>query len=524
MMKTLLAIVLMICCTIVGAAESPNFIIVYVDDLGWADTSVPMMLSDPESKSDFNQTPYLEKLAARGMTFSSAYAPAPTCTPSRKSIQFGKTPGRLGYTFVHDVLALQKKLSWKDEVSMADIIKAANPNYVTAHFGKGMSGDRMETIGYDITDEVDGNATNDNFHGEYDSIGNRKPLPPDNPKRMASLQKRSVAFIEEHGGKQPFFMMVSHYAVHVPHAARADLIEKYRSLPRGKYLQDEDYLPEEQIPEGRKISHWRLQYAAMLDEVDQGLGAIMLAVEKAGQTENTFIIFTSDNGGGLNPNGTLRGGKANLYEGGLRVPFVVAGPGVRQGAQCDVEINLWDLLPPLHDYSESDEALPEDLDGGSLRPVFEYGNAAKVERNVEGFVYHYPCYFAPPLTVIRLGDYKLMEHHLTGEQKLFNVATDYYEQQNLVEDLPQKAAELKAVMDKYLEEIDAEDVQDVYQARFAELDRFEKNAREQYKKRIERAGEEKRLIDEANNWLREQLERFDRNRKECRENMQGKMF
>ena len=192
--------------------------------------------------------------------------------------------------------------------------------------------------------------------------------------------------------------------------------------------------------------------------------------------------------------------------------------------RCDVAINQWDLLPTLHDYSESDEALPEDLDGGSLRPVFEYGNAAKVERNVEGFVYHYPCYFAPPLTVIRLGDYKLMEHHLTGEQKLFNVATDYYEQQNLVEDLPQKAAELKAVMDKYLEEIDAEDVQDVYQARFAELDRFEKNAREQYKKRIERAGEEKRLIDEANNWLREQLERFDRNRKECRENMQGKMF
>ena len=122
-----------------------------------------------------------------------------------------------------------------------------------------MSGDRMETIGYDITDEVDGNATNDNFHGEYDSIGNRKPLPPDNPKRMASLQKHSVAFIEEYGGKQPFFMMVSHYAVHVPHAARTDLIEKYRSLPRGKYLQDEDYLPEEQIPEGRKISHWRLQ-------------------------------------------------------------------------------------------------------------------------------------------------------------------------------------------------------------------------------------------------------------------------
>ncbi|MEC9097374.1 MAG: sulfatase-like hydrolase/transferase, partial [Planctomycetota bacterium] len=247
-------------------------------------------------------------------------------------------------------------------------------------------------------------------------------------------------------------------------------------------------------------------------------------VEKTGQRENTFVIFTSDNGGGLNPNGTLRGGKANLYEGGLRVPFVVAGPGVRKGVQCDVPINQWDLLPTLHDYSESDEALPQDLDGGSLRPVFEFGNDARVDRPVKGFVYHYPCYFAPPLTVIRLGDYKLMEHHLTGEQKLFNVATDYYEQQNLIQDLPQKAAELKRVMVQYLEEIDAEDVQDVYQARFAELDRFEQGAREQHQKRIERAAGNKAQIAKANLWLKEQLERFERNRKECRENMQGESF
>ena len=523
-MKNLTAFLLLLVSSIVFGSERPNIVIVYVDDLGWADTSVAMMISDPESKSDFNQTPYLEKLAARGIVFSNAYAPAPTCTPSRKSIQFGKTPGRLGYTFVHDVLALQKKLSWKDEVSMADVVKAAEGNYITAHFGKGMSGDRMETIGYDITDEIDGNATNDNFHGEYISIKDRQPLPEDNPKRMASLQKSSVEFIEEYGGKRPFFMMVSHYAVHVPHAARADLIEKYRKLPRGKYLDDEDYLPEDQISQSRKISHWRLQYAAMLEEVDQGLGAIMEALAKTGQTDNTLVIFTSDNGGGLNPNGTLRGGKANLYEGGLRVPFVAAGPGVREGVQCDVAINQWDLLPTLHDYVESEKELPNNLDGGSLRPVFEFGNDAKVERPVEGFVYYYPCYFAPPLTVIRLGDYKLMEHHLTGEQKLFNVATDYYEQQNLIKDLPGKAAELKQVMDRYLEEIDAEDVQDVYKARFAELDRFERGAIEQHKKRIEKADGDKQLIAQADQWLQEQLERFDRNRKECRENMQGKTF
>ncbi len=506
------------------AVERPNFIIVYVDDLGWADTSVRMMDSDPESASDFHQTPHLKKLANRGMKFSCAYAPAPTCTPSRKSIQFGKTPARLGYTFVHDVLALQRKLEWKDETSLADILKAANPDYITAHFGKGMAGEQMKTIGYDFTDEVDGNADNGNFHGEYLSLKNRSPLPPDNPKRMASLKKRSVEFVNEHSGQRPFFLMVSHYAVHVPHAARADLIEKYRKLPRGKYCKDDDYLPVDEISKSMKTGSWRLQYAAMLEEVDEGLGAIVAAVKQSGQLNNTYIIFTSDNGGGLTPNGALTGGKANLYEGGLRVPFVVAGPGVKEGTQCDIPIVQWDLLPTLHDYAESDQALPEQLDGGSLRNVFENGNEGEVARPVEGFVFHYPCYFAPPLSVIRMGDYKLMEHLLTGEQKLFDVANDYGEKKNLIYEEPKVALKLQAAMSEYLGSINAEDVEDVYKARFAELNRFEANARDVHARTIERANGDESVIAMANEKLEKDLVRFEKNRKECRENMKGTTF
>lgn len=523
-MRTIIAVILLSTAWQLHAAERPNFIIIYVDDLGWADTSVRMMDGDPDSASDFHQTPHLEWLANRGMKFSCAYAPAPTCTPSRKSIQFGKTPGRLQYTFVHDVLALQRKLEWKDETSLADVVKAADSSYITAHFGKGMSGEQMDTIGYDITDEVDGNADNGNFHGEFVSLKYRVPLPPDNPKRMASLKESSVAFVNEHGGKRPFFMMVSQYAVHVPHAARADLIEKYRKLPRGKYCKDDDYLPSEQMPKGKKISSWRLQYAAMVDEVDEGLGAIIDAVKKTGQLENTFIIYTSDNGGGLTPNGSLRGGKANLYEGGLRVPFVVAGPGVKSGVQCDVPIAQWDLLPTLHDYSRCEQELPADLDGGSLRNVFENGNEGRVVRPVEEFVFHYPCYFAPPLSVIRKGDYKLMEHLLTGEQKLFNVVSDYREQNNLINDERQKSVELKTAMSRYLESIDAENIQGVYQARFAELNRFESMARRVHAQTIERAKGDQGIIAEANARLANDLARFERNRVECRENMVGKSF
>ena len=523
-MKTIITLIMT--CVVVQshASERPNFIIVYVDDLGWADTSVRMMDSDPDSASDFHQTPHLEELARRGMKFSCAYAPAPTCTPSRKSIQFGKTPGRLQYTFVHDVLALQRKLEWKNETSLADVVKSAKSDYVTAHFGKGMSGEQMNTIGYDVTDEIDGNADNGNFHGEFISLKNRTPLPPDNPKRMASLKKSSVEFVKKHGGKRPFLMMVSHYAVHVPHAARADLIEKYRKLPRGKYCKADDYWPASEIPKGKKISSWRLQYAAMIDEVDEGLGAIVSAVKETGELENTFIIYTSDNGGGLTPNGSLRGGKANLYEGGLRVPFVVAGPGVRHGAQCDIPIAQWDLLPTLHDYCGSETPIPDDLDGASLRNVFENGNSGEIDRPAYGFVFHYPCYFAPPLSVIRLGDYKLMEHLLTGEQKLFNVVTDYREQNNLIDEQPQKAKELKAEMSAYLKSIQSENIQAVYEARFNELDRFESMARRVHAQAIEKANGDAEVIAAANDRLEQDLVRFEKNRVQCRDNMRGTKF
>lgn len=522
-MRLTFAFLLLLLPGISFAVERPNFIIIYVDDLGWADTSVVMMDSDPSSVSDFHQTPNLEKLAERGMRFSCAYAPAPTCTPSRKSIQFGKTPARLQYTFVHDVLALERELKWQDETSLADVVKAADSRYITAHFGKGMSGEQMNTIGYDLTDEVDGNAPNGNFHGEYISLKNRIELPPENPKRMASLKKSAVGFVEEFGGKKPFFMMVSHYAVHVPHAAREDLIEKYRKLPRGKYLDDSDYLPTQEISRGKKISHWRLQYAAMLEEVDEGLGAILDAVERTGQIDNTYIIFTSDNGGGLTPNGSLRGGKANLYEGGLRVPFVVAGPGVHSGVQCDVPIVQWDLLPTLHDLARSETKPPTGLDGGSLRSVFENGNGGKVQRGTEALVFHYPCYFAPPLSVIRLGDYKLMEHLLTGEQRLFNVVDDYQESHNLVKQRPEVAARLRATMKDYLQAVNAEDIQQVYRARFTELDRFESRALANFARIRQTAVDEKTIAD-AQKHLDKDLARFAKNRQECRENMRGTKF
>ena len=502
------------------APVEPNIIIFYVDDLGWADTSVPMMNDDKESFDDFNQTPALEILAKRGMKFSNAYAPAPTCTPSRKSIQLGKTPGRLQYTFVNDVLALKRQLKWGDHTSLADVVKGSQTNYITAHFGKGMENEFMKVLGYDITDEFD-IGPNGNFHGEYIDIRGREPLSDDDPKRINSLIRSSVGFINEYAGKRPFFMMVSHYAVHVPHAASAELIEKYRNLPRGKYCQDDDYLDPNDMNYGKRITSWRLQYAAMLEAVDSNLGAILEALEKNSITDETYVIFTSDNGGGMNPNGSLRGCKANLYEGGLRVPFVVAGPDVLEGVQCDVPIVQWDLLPTLHDLTGNKSSLPKYLDGGSLKSVFEKGNDGNVDRSEKGFVFHYPCYFAPPLSVIRLGDYKLMRHIRTREVRLFDLKNDYSEKQNLAQKFPEKVAEIEEVLDTYLEKIDAENLDEVYEARFEQLDKFESQAVSQYENNIKHLD----IVADAEKikFFKDKLEkdklRFAGNREEVRRNM-----
>jgi arylsulfatase A-like enzyme len=213
------------------AAERPNFIILYADDLGYADTSVQMMDADPSTKHDFIQTPGLERLARMGARFSAAYSPTPTCTGSRLSIQFGKTSARVQYRNVFDVLShYQRPDGYDDEVTMAEMLKASGGNYVTAMFGKGCSAmGRFDEAGYDVTDENPGEpGGNGNGHGSYWDVKKKTPFPPDNPKRIHSLRRDSVAFVNKYAGKQPFFLMVSHYAPHIPHMATEDAFQRVK--------------------------------------------------------------------------------------------------------------------------------------------------------------------------------------------------------------------------------------------------------------------------------------------------------
>ena len=470
--------------------QPPNFIIIYMDDLGWAQTSVRMMDSEPLSIHNFYETPNVERLAAMGTRFSNAYAPTPTCTGSRVSIQLGQSSARAQYRFVNDVLhKKQRPEGFVGNWTLASAVKGDdNPhNYITAHFGKGMT-EKLNELGYDVTDEFEKYSGNGNLHGDNMGITDRRPLPADNPKRIYSLIEDSVNFVNEHAGKRPFYMMVSHYAVHVKHAASQKYLDKWQA----KY----DALPNKPT-DSKELYNFRKErkydYAAMLEEADQNLGFLIDALDAKGELDNTYIMFTSDNGSecvardaqNRRFNGPLQEGKYSAFEGGIRVPFIISGPGIQGGAQCDAPIVQWDLLPTLHALSSNPTPLPEYIDGGSLADVFIQRDQGAINRRAPGLVFHFPSYYQVPLSCIRIGDFKFLRNMNTNEMKLFNVKDDYREQHDLAASMPEKVSEMDKILRDYIDEVDGGDVTDVYQALYETIDDFSMREETAYKRRME---------------------------------------
>ena len=432
-------------CTFCSSSEDSdnkksNIILVLTDDQGWADTSVRMMKDREDSKSLIYQTPNLERMAKQGMIFSSSYSPSPVCSPSRDSVVYGKTPTRLQ----HSIL-LGKANCSPDALTIPRAVKAADPSYVTAHFGKwACSPASPEAAGYDVSD-----GRTDNWHGDWRKVdGERTYLPVDDPKRIFSVTKRANDFIEEQvNAGRPFYMQISHYAIHVNHFALKETIDKYRRMGHGEST---------------------ALYAAMIEDLDTGFGQLLDKIDQLGIAENTYVVFTSDNGAGAN-NGPLKGGKASLWEGGIRVPTVVRGPKVLAGSYCDVPIVGWDFLPTFCDLAGNKKPLPPEFDGGSLRSLFENGNNGKVVRGTEELIFHYPWFDSLPMSTIRRGDYKLVRDVNTNETRLFNITKDIGETTDVSGLQPGIAGELEKRLDDYLRDVDAEKIEDLRAGRRKQL-------------------------------------------------------
>ena len=219
-------------------------------------------------------------------------------------------------------------------------------------------------------------------------------------------------------------------------------------------------------------SHWeRANYAAMMENMDTSIGMVLDRLNQLGMQKNTFVIFSSDNGGGAS-NKPLQGGKARMWEGGIRVPMIVAGPGIPANSQCDLPVAQWDYLPTMHKLSGSETPLPKDLDGVNLRSVLKKGNEGKLPKRDTGLVFHFPAYYTIPITSYRDGDYKLMRHLNTGEIKLFNVAKDMGETKDLSASMPEKRDSMVRNLDAYLKKVGAWTMEEVYETRLDELNKW----------------------------------------------------
>ena len=357
--------------------KSPNFIVILADDQGWNGTSVQMNDNEVQSKSDYHQTPNIEALSKKGMRFSSAYASAPVCSPSRYSIQFGQTPARLKMIRVG---MNTNHINHQTPLTIPKLLKKINSSYVTAHFGKWGIDVDPSIFGYDQSDGITGNKD-----GVFNHKSNKKQWKntiSDDPKKIFSTTQSAINFIESQAkSKTPFFLQVSHYAVHSDIMMRKETLKKYFNVEKGKYQN-------------------HAGFAAMTEDLDSGVGLLLDRVKELGLESNTYIIYTSDNGAvPIMPpksrythgsNYPLSRGKWDAMEGGIRVPFIISGPEIMAGSESKTPISFSDLLPTIVELAGGTSFDQTNLDGGSFKNILSNRGLGTINRFSEGLIFHVP--------------------------------------------------------------------------------------------------------------------------------------
>lgn len=427
--------VLLLATNVSQAGDRPNIIFMLSDDQGWNGLSVAMHPEVAGSKGEIFQTPNLEKLAAQGMRFSSAYAPAPVCSPTRISIQTGKSPAQLHWTKAAPAVTgrklteprLIKDLS-KDEVTVAELLKKAG--YATAHYGKWhIAGGGPGLHGYD---SHDGDTGNENAFKYTDP----------NPVDIFGMAERAAKFMEKsQQANKPFYIQLSWNALHAPELAMKATkakYEKYASQSNSK----------------------QIATAAITEDLDSGVGKVLEAVDRLGLSDNTYVIYMSDNGsGGGSKRGGISGGKGSVWEGGIRVPLIVRGPRVAANSWCHVPVVGYDLLPTFCSLAGISVAeFPKGIGGGDIAALLQKNGEGSVKRQREELVFHFPHYQSDdgPHSAIRLGDLKLIYFYEDDRTALFDLAKDISERNDLSQRMPKEAQMLKSRLDQYLTAINAQ--------------------------------------------------------------------
>ena len=401
-------------------AAPPNFVFILVDDQGWNGTSVAMIPGDASSKTASFRMPNLDALAARGMTFSQAYASHCKCECSRASIITGRTTASNN--------CVDKGMSdWKTPAadSMVNSLKRVDPSYRAAHLGKWQWRNTPASLGFDVSDGITQNETGDS-------------ADPLDPKLSFSVTKRAHEFMgEQVKSGHPFYLQLSYYAPHQKPQALATTLAKYEG-------QAGDAGAGQGGGKGGSKGGGAVM-AAMTEDLDTCIGSVLKDLETLGITGNTYVIYMSDNGGRT---GVLQGGKTTLWEGGIRVPLIVAGPGVKAG-NSTVPVVSYDLLPTILDLAKAGTAPPKGVEGGSWKPVLQKG-ADAVARPIDRMVWHMPVEVDHPQTAMRQGNWKLLYYWDTKQAQLFDLSKDMREAHDLSSEQADRTKAMLAVLREHI--------------------------------------------------------------------------
>jgi arylsulfatase A len=447
------ALALALCLAVIAppanaAAPRLNVVVVLADDLGWADLGC--------YGSTFHRTPALDRLAKQGLRFTDGYASCPVCSPTRAALMTGKVPARLGLTdwlpgradrpdqpLLRPELPQQLAL---EETTLAEAFKAAG--YATGHIGKwhlGGKGFEPTRQGFDVNIAGDQTGTPRSYFAPFRNKQGVMPgldKAPEGEYLTDRLAAEAERFLETNKDR-PFFLYLPHHAVHTPLRAKADYVKKYspKALP-GK--------------QSNAI------YAAMLESLDDAVGRVMAKLDELRLADRTIVVFTSDNGGlatqeGPNTpatiNAPLREGKGWLYEGGIRVPFLVRWPGVVKAERASpVPVVTHDLYPTLLEACGVE--VKEKVDGVSLVSLLR----GEGEPKREALYWHYPHYAnqrSRPGGAVRAGKWKLIESYEDNRRELFDLSKSVGEHRNLAAEQPEVVKRLAGQLDAWRREVGA---------------------------------------------------------------------
>jgi arylsulfatase A-like enzyme len=415
----------------------PNIVFILADDLGYADLAC--------YGSKYYETPNIDRMAAAGMRFTDGYSCGANCQPTRAALMSGQYGPRTGVYTVGSI----ERFDWRsrplrpvdnvtqlplEKVTIADTLKKAG--YATGMFGKWHLGN--DAAHHPSRRGFDEAIVSEGVHFDFKTNPHVKTKPGEYLADF--LTDRAVDFIERHR-KQPFFLYLPHFAVHAPHQAKNPLI---------KHFKDKPGVGDQKNP----------AYAAMIASVDESVGRVLAKLEELGLSENTLVIFSSDNGGvggyrragldkdGVTDNAPLKGGKGMFYEGGVRVPYIFYWKGkVDSGQVNSTPIISIDLYPTLCEIAGAELPGDYELDGVSYAKLLT-GEQKSLDR--ESLFWHFPGYLGAgkgkwrttPVGSIRSGDWKLLEWFEDGRQELYNMKDDVGEEHDLLGKNADKAKEL----------------------------------------------------------------------------------